>query len=505
MSHTADQTAAGHGPSGATAPDLTTAGTTTTTDPTGSVAPGRQPHAGLVLLLLCLAEFMIALDFSITNVALPVIQSELEFSATGLQWIISAYAITFGGFLMLGGRVSDLYGRRRLFIAGLAAFAVVSLVAGFAQDDVQLVLLRAAQGLAAAVVAPAALSLLTTSFAEGPERNRALGVYGAVLSFGFASGVILGGVLTDLLNWRWVFFVNVPIGLGAALLAPKLIKESRGEATSRKLDVPGAVTITGSVVSMVYALSTITHGGVGWLVALVLSIVLFVAFLVVEQRTEHPLVPLKAIAQRVLLTANLINVLIIGSFVGIAYVLTLYLQGIEGFTPLQTGLTFAVLGATAVVAGMVTAKLSARIGMTATLVGGLLLQALGTALVAVLPATGAIWLIIAGTAIIGFGHVAAVVVISISATAGVPDHQQGLAGGLLNTSQQLGAALGAAAFAAIAAGVTGGLLGEGVALEDADPASLVSGFRYALVVATIVAVVGGAVGLSLSRRRAAAG
>lgn len=500
MSHTADQTAAGP-PTGTAASDAATTTGTSTAEATGA---GRRPNAGLVLLLLCLAEFMIALDFSITNVALPVIQAELGFTTSGLQWVISAYAITFGGFLMLGGRISDLYGRRRLFIIGLVAFALVSLVAGIAQDDVQLVLLRGAQGLAAAVVAPAALSLLTTSFPEGPERNRALGVYGAVLSFGFVSGVVLGGILTDVLNWRWVFFVNVPIGLGAALLAPKLIRESRGLESNRKLDVPGAVTITGSVISMVYALSTITQGGLGWLVSLVVSIVLFAAFLVIEQRSPHPLIPLKVVAQRVLLTANLINVLLIGSFVGIAYILTLYLQGIEGFTPLQTGLTFAVLGATAVVAGMSAGKVSGKLGSTATLVGGLLMQAVGTVALAILPATGAIWWILVGMAIIGFGHVSAVVIVSISATSGVPDHQQGLAGGLLNTSQQLGAALGAAAFAAIAVGVTGGLLTEGTPLEQADPASLVAGFRYALIVAVVVSVVASVIGVTLTRKRAAA-
>jgi EmrB/QacA subfamily drug resistance transporter len=464
----------------------------------------RRRSSNLVLLLLCIAEFMIVLDFSIVNVALPSIQTDLGFTATDLQWVISAYAVAFGGFLLLGGRVADYFGRRRLFIVGLLVFSAASLVAGFAQDAVMLVILRGLQGLAAAVVAPAALSLLTTSFAEGPARNRALGVYGAVLSFGFVSGVIAGGVLTDLLDWRWVFFVNVPIGIAAAAAAPGLLRESHSAEESGQLDLPGAVTITGSAVSLVYALSAANSAGwasAATLGTLALSIVLLVAFILIEQRTEHPLVPLEIFRLRALVGANLANVLLIGAFVGVTYVVTLFLQRIEGYSPLETGLSFAVLGVAAIIAGMTAAKISARIGIPASLTIGMLLQGIGTLGVAVLPERGMLAYVLAGTALVGFGNVFAVVMISISATAGVPDHQQGLAGGLLGTSQQLGAALGVAAFAAIAAARTSALLPAGVAVDAAGPAELVSGFRLALLLAAAATVLAVFVGVPMLRGR----
>ena len=467
-------------------------------------APAERRHSNLVLLLLCLAEFMIVLDFSIVNVALPSIQTDLGFSTADLQWVISAYAVAFGGFLLLGGRIADYYGRRRLFVVGLVVFALASLVAGFAQDAVTLVALRGVQGLAAAVVAPAALSLLTTSFAEGPERNRALGVYGAVLSFGFVSGVIAGGVLTELLDWRWVFFVNVPIGLVAALLSPGLLSESHGGRESGQLDIPGAVTITAAAVGLVFALSAANTQG--WTSAATLgtlagSAVLLVAFVLIEQRTKDPLIPLSIFKLRALVGANLANVMLIGSFVGVTYVLTLFLQRVEGYSPLETGLSFAVLGVTAIVAGMTAAKISAKIGIPLSLTIGMLAQGLGTAAIAVLPEGGALPWVLVGTALVGFGNVFAVVMISISATAGVPDHQQGLAGGLLGAAQQLGAALGVAIFAAIAAARTSALLPAGVAVEAAGPAELVGGFRLALLVAAAVAVLAVAVGVPMLRSR----
>lgn len=458
----------------------------------------------LVLLLLCMAEFMIVLDFSIVNVALPSIQNDLGFTAGDLQWVISAYAVAFGGFLMLGGRVADYYGRRRLFVVGLVVFSAASLVAGFAQDAPTLIALRGLQGLAAAVVAPAALSLLTTSFAEGPARNRALGVYGAVLSFGFVSGVIAGGVLTDLLDWRWVFFVNVPIGLAAAAAAPGLLRESRGAVVGGQLDIPGAVTITGSAVSLVYALSAASSKGwtsAATLGTLLLSAVLLGAFVLIEQRTAHPLIPLGIFRLRALVGANLANVLLIGSFVGVTYVVTLFLQRVQGYSPLETGLSFAVLGVAAIAAGMTAAKISGRIGIPASLTIGMLLQGAGTLAVAVLPDTGTLAWLLVGTALVGFGNVFAVVMISISATAGVPDDQQGFAGGLLGTSQQLGAALGVAIFAAIATARTSSLLPAGIAVEAAGPAELTSGFRLALVVAAAATVLAVAVGVPMLRSR----
>ncbi|MBM7081335.1 MFS transporter [Micromonospora sp. WMMD734] len=463
-------------------------------------------RANLLLLLLCMAEFMIVLDFSITNVALPTIQRELSFSDGSLQWVVSAYALGFGGFLLLGGRISDLFGRRRLFIIGLVAFSLVSLLAGFAQDATQLIILRGLQGLAASLVAPAALSLLTTSFPEGKERNRALGAYGAVLSFGFVAGVILGGVLTDGLSWEWVFFVNVPIGLATAVFAPVLVPRPAAAAGPRpRLDVPGAITITGAAVSIVYGFSIANTEGwlsVSTLGSFALGLVLLALFVLAERRSAEPLVPLEIFKVRSIVGANVVNVLLIGAFVGITYVLTLYLQRIKDYSPLETGLSFAVLGLTAMVAGFSGAKLAGKLGLTRAMLLGVLLQAVGAFVVATLPAENSLAYILVGTALVGFGNVAAVVMISITATAGVADHQQGLAGGLLNTSQQLGAAIGAAAFAAIAASRTASLLPEGTTGSVSDPVALLSGFRYSLVCTAIAAVIAAVIGAVMLRTRA---
>ncbi|MFD0570573.1 MFS transporter [Kitasatospora gansuensis] len=468
-----------------------------------ATGPGTElKRPGLVLLLLCVAEFMIVLDFSITNVALPDIQSSLGFSSSALQWVVSSYALAFGGFLMLGGRLGDLFGRRKLFIAGLIGFAVVSLVAGLAQNAEQLIALRAAQGLGAALVAPAALSLLTTSFAEGAARNKALGVYGAVLSFGFVAGVIAGGVLTDVLSWRWVFFVNVPIGLVAGLIAPAVLTESRGGSEHRKLDSLGAFTITGSVLALVYAVSR--GETAGWASGEVLGAfgafaVLLIAFLIVESNVRHPLIPLSIFRRRTLVAANIVYLLMVGSFVAVTYVLTLYLQYVKGYSPLATGLTFSVLGFAAVAAGMLAARLAYRFGLGVTAFSGLLLQAIGMLICSFLPATGDLALILIGTALVGFGNVTGVVMVTISGTAGVPDHEQGLASALLSTAQQIGAAIGVAAFAAIASARTSSLLADGVALEAAGAPALVSGFRLALAVSFGVGVIGSLVGLAALR------
>jgi EmrB/QacA subfamily drug resistance transporter len=454
---------------------------------------------GLVLLLLCVAEFMIVLDFSITNVALPEIQASLGFSTGALQWVVSAYALAFGGFLMLGGRIGDLYGRRKLFIAGLVGFALISFAAGLAQNAEQLIALRAAQGLGAAIVAPAALSLLTTTFAEGEARNKALGVYGAVLSFGFVAGVIAGGVLTDLISWRWVFFVNVPIGLAAGLIAPRLLTESRG-VTERSggLDSLGAFTITGSVLSLVYAVSR--GQAAGWTSAEVLGtfagfVVLLLAFVGVESKVSNPLIPLSIFRMRSLVAANVVYLLMIGSFVAVTYVLTLYLQLVKGYSPLATGMTFSVLGFAAVGAGMLAAKMAGAFGLGKTAFSGLALQSIGMLVCAFLPHSGDLALILIGTALVGFGNVTGVVMVTISGTGGVPDSEQGLASALLSTAQQLGAAIGVAAFAAIASARTSSLLPDGVALEHAGDSALVSGYRLALVVSFALGVIGSFVGL----------
>ncbi|WP_367130187.1 MFS transporter [Saccharothrix sp. HUAS TT1] len=467
------------------------------------VAGGAR--SGLVLLLLCAAQFMIVLDFSITNVALPTIQTDLGFSVNDLQWVVSAYALTFGGCLLLGGRVADLHGQRRLFITGLLVFGIASLFAGFAQDAVQLVVLRGVQGLAAAFVAPAALALLTTSFPEGPARNRALGVWGAVLSLGFVCGVIAGGVLTDLLNWRWVFFINVPIGVLTGVAAVLFIAETPKPANRTKLDMPGAVTVTVALISLVYGLSVAhTHGWLGatTLTAFALTAVLLVAFVLIENRAPHPLVPMSIFRLRALVVANVTNLALIGAFVGSTYIVTLYLQVIERYTPLRTGLTFSVLGLTAMLAGVTAGRISAKLGSKATMVLGVAAQAVGSLVMAALPSGAAgLTAVLVGTALVGFGNITAVVMIIISATAGVPDDRQGLAGGLFNTSQQLGSALGVALFAALAVGRTAGELPAGASVAEAPAAALLSGYRFSLLLCGLLAVAAGIFAALADRRR----
>jgi EmrB/QacA subfamily drug resistance transporter len=456
----------------------------------GHIAPTAPRSNGLlVLVLLCVAEFMIAVDFSIVNVALPSIRSALGFGQDGLQWVISAYALTFGGFLLLGGQASDLYGRRRLLVAGLSAFAAFSLMAGLAGSSVVLVLMRGAQGLAAAVIAPTALSLLTTNFAEGSERERALGAWGAVLGAGFVTGVVAGGLLTQLLSWRWVFFVNVPVALATAALVPVVVSEPRDARHPARLDLRGAILVTAAIVALVYALSRANV--VGWgsaetLGLIAASIALGGAFVFSQARSRAPLIPLGIFRLPGVSISNLANVAIIGTFVGYVFVTTLFLQGTVGYSALQTGLVFVPAGIAGFTAGLVAPRIASRTGARITLVGAVLLQAAGIAALITLPRHGTAPVIIAGALAINFADVVAIVMINVGATAGLPDSQQGLAGGILNTSQQLGAALGVAVFAAIATARTHTLTAAG---EHPTANALVSGYRYSLATAVLLCLV----------------
>ncbi|BAZ11812.1 hypothetical protein NIES4071_36380 [Calothrix sp. NIES-4071] len=293
--------------------------------------------------LLCAAQFMVVLDFSIVNVALPAMQRELGFSQQNLQWIVSAYALTFGGFLLLGGRAADLLGRRRVFIAGLGLFALASLVGGLAQFQWVLITARAFQGLGGAIVSPAALSILTTTFREGSERNRALGIWGAVAAGGFAAGVLLGGILTDGLSWRWVMFVNVPIGIATAALSPMFLSESREQVVNRKIDFAGAVTVTVGLVLLVYALVQAPEAGwvaTSTILSFVAAIALLCLFVLIESRSSSPLVPLGIFRHRTLTAANLVGALLSAAVASMVFILTLYMQQVLSYSALQTGLAF---------------------------------------------------------------------------------------------------------------------------------------------------------------------
>jgi EmrB/QacA subfamily drug resistance transporter len=446
---------------------------------------------------------MIALDFSIVTVALPSMRNDLGFTQDTLQWVISAYALTFGGFLIFGGRLADLYGRRALLVGGLLLLVVSSLIAGLSSTAAMLVILRGVQGLAAAAIAPAALSLLTTTFPDGPARQRALAAWGSVLGAGFVSGVLLGGVLTEFAGWRWVLLGNVPVAAAAAILAPMVLPSIRAKVAGRdRLDVPGAVLITGGVIAIVYALSE--GNVVGWVTVRTLgvlagAVVLIALFLLVEARAQQPLVPLGVFRLRPVSVANATNVLVIGAFVGVMYILTLFLQGVHGFTPLETGLCLALAGVAGFAGGVVAGKLPGRIGVREALVLGALAQAAATMLLFMLPANNTVVLVAFGTIVLNFADVIAIVMINIGAVTGVPADSQGAAGGLLNASQQVGSGLGLAVISSIVAAV---IAGRTPGNAQPSVSSVIYGYRWGLVIAAVFAILGAAIaGFGLRQQR----
>jgi len=446
----------------------------------------EHTRRNIILVLLCVSQFMVVLDFAIVNVALPSIQRDLGFSQEGLQWVLTACILPFGGFLLLGGRAADLYGRKKVLVVGLVLFAAASLVAGLAISPAMLLVARAAQGVASAMVAPAALSLLTTIFREGPERDRALGVYGAVLSFGFVAGVILGGLLTAV-DWRLTMFINVPVGVAAAVLILPLVAESRDPEEERKLDAPGAVLGTGAVFALIYGISEAE--GAGWLSpttigSLVVAVALGTAFLAAERHSSAPLAPPEILGKKTVWGANLPGLVTFGAATGVTFILTLYMQQALGYGPLETGLAFALFGATAVLAGAIGPRVISRLGATATLVVGLLVQAASTLLLVLISPTEGLAIVLIGTGLIGVGHVTAVVAYMGIATSGLPDERQGLAGSLANVAQQVGSALGVAILAAVSAARAGALRATDTPFQDA----LVSGSRHALAVGAALLV-----------------
>jgi EmrB/QacA subfamily drug resistance transporter len=455
---------------------------TPTTDPPKTTDERRW----FALALLCAAQFMVVLDFSIVNVALPSMQQDLNFSQQNLQWIVSAYALTFGGFLLLGGRAADLLGRRRVFMAGLGLFAFASLVGGLAQLQWVLIAARAFQGLGGAIVSPAALSILTTTFKEGSERNRALGIWGAVAGGGFAAGVLLGGILTSALSWRWVMFVNVPIGIVAIAFSPKLLRESREQTATTKVDLAGAVTVTLGLVLVVYAL--VQAPEVGWLapdtlLLFVGGIALLALFVFIESRSPAPLVPLVIFRQRTLTAANLVGALLSAAVGSMVFILTLYMQQVLSYSAIQTGLAFLPHAIAAMIAAPVASQLVNRFGIKSTLVSGLVLSMVGLLFLTHIPVQGNfVRDLLPGTVIVGFGIVTSLVTVTIAATGGVGDSEQGLASGLLNTSQQIGAAVGLAILVAIATARTSAIAAS-TGNSSITATATIGGFQAALAVA----------------------
>jgi EmrB/QacA subfamily drug resistance transporter len=454
----------------------------------------------LALALLCTVQFMVVLDVAIVNVALPSIQTDLGFSQDDLQWVISAYALLFGGFLLLGGRVADLLGRRRVFLAGLVVFSVASLLSGLAWSDGALIGSRALQGLGSAMITPAALSILTTMFAEGGERNKALGAWGAVGAFGAVAGVLLGGILTDLLSWEWIFFVNVPVGLGALAIAPALLSESR-DATAKSFDFPGAALVTTGLVVLVYALTQANDYGWGSAETIgffAVSAALLAAFVAWEGRTSDPLMPFSIFRLRTLVGANVAG-LILGTIVfSMFLMLTLYMQQVLDYSPLRAGLAYLAVAGTAIVWSAAAAGLVTRVGVKPVLVAGMVFLTLGN-LYFTQVSVGGSYLgdLLPGFLLIAIGLGFSFVPISIAALAGVAPSEAGLASGLINTSQQIGGALGIAALSAVATSTTDGALADGTAL----PIALTDGFEAAFFGAAGVALAGVLVALVIVRRR----
>ncbi|WP_442818164.1 MFS transporter [Streptomyces sp. NBC_01727] len=444
---------------------------------------GRQK---LVLALLLGAQFMIAVDFSILNVALPAVGEGLGFALTNLQWIATAFALAAAGFTLLFGRVADIVGRKRLFLGGMAVLGAASLLGGLATSPEVLLSARVLQGLATAAVTPAGLALLTTAFKEGPLRERALGLNGALMSAGFTTGAILGGLLTDLLSWRWAFFINAPVAFLVLVLAPSVITDSRPTGQP-KLDIPGAVTVTGGLLALVFGLTQ--AGETGWttpttLGALLAGVALLVAFRSVEKRAATPLVPVRILKRRSVIWGNTAGLIAFVTETSLVFLLTLYLQEVLGYTPLSTGLAFGVLGIGTVIGGALGGRAVGRYGNRTTIVTGGAVQAAATLALAALGTSGAwIWLLLAATFVGGIGNMLMIVGFMVTATSGLPDAEQGLATGLATMTQQVGITMGIPVMSAIAAA-------RMTALGDTGSHGVLSGVTVAILVNSALVLAG---------------
>jgi EmrB/QacA subfamily drug resistance transporter len=453
------------------------------------------------LALLCVTQFVVVLDIAIVNVALPSIQVDLGFSQENLQWVISAYALVFGGFLLLGGRLADILGRRGIFMAGLVIFSVGSLLCGLAWSDESLIGARALQGLGAATITPSALSILTTTFTEGRERNIALGAWGAVGGFGAAAGVLMGGILTDLLSWEWIFFVNVPVGVVALALAPVLLRESR-DAHGQSHDVPGAVLVTSGLVLLVLG---ITQGQQWeWASAATIGVfaasaALLAAFVVWESRQSEPLVPFSIFKLQTLTAANVAGFIMGTALFSMFLMLTLYMQQVLEFSALKTGIGYLAVAGTAVIWANVAAAAVTRIGVKPALIFGMSLLTVGLLYFTQVSVDGTYWGdLFPGFLILGVAIPFAFVPITIAALAGTKPQEAGLASGLINTSQQIGGAVGIAILSTIAVSTTGE---DALASGTASANALTDGFVNAFWAGAAIAFVGVLVSVFMVRGR----
>jgi EmrB/QacA subfamily drug resistance transporter len=459
-----------------------------------------DPKRWKALAVLGIAYLMVVLDVSIVNVALPSIQTDLNFSPENLQWVISGYALTFGGLLLLGGRIGDLLGRRKLFMIGLGLFAVTSLVAALSVSSGMLIAARLLQGAAGAILSPSVFSIVSVTFEEGAERNKALGILGGIAGSGAAIGVLAGGVLTEYAGWEWIFLVNVPIGIATLFFVPRYVRESRATNLTRHFDAAGATTVTAGLMFLVYGLTQSTNNG--WtsgrtIGALSAAAVLIATFVFIEARSRSPLVPLSFFRKRTPTGANIIGFGLGTMIFGVFFMLSLYMQQVLGYSAMQTGVGYLAVALTAVVAAGASQALVTRLGVKPVLISGMVLLGLGLAFFSQVSVGGSyVGDLLPGFLLIGVGMGFSFVPISIAALAGITSTEAGLASGLINTSQQIGGALGIAILATVSTTRTDDLLAKGT--ERA--AALTGGFSIAFWVAAAFAVVSLVATIALLRR-----
>jgi EmrB/QacA subfamily drug resistance transporter len=461
----------------------------------------------LVLVLVCLAQFMVVLDATIVNVALPSIQADLNMSESGLQWVVNAYALLFGGFLLLGGRAGDLIGRKRIFLAGLVLFTAASLLCALATGETWLILSRGLQGLGAALVSPAALSIVTTTFREGAERTKALGVWAAIAVGGGAVGLVLGGLLVETLSWPWIFFVNVPVGIAAFVVSLRYVPESKDEHVHKSFDLAGAVSVTGGLIALVYGIVRSAESGWGSgevLGFLALAAVLLVAFVLIERRSAEPLVRLSIFSVRTVRGANAAMFVVAAGLFAMFFFNTLYVQRVLGFSPLEAGFAFVPFTAGVIIGAGLSQKLVPALGAREVPLIGAALGALGLLLfLRLTPDSSYVADLLPGIMLISIGMGLVFVPITLIATSGVPVDDAGLASGLFNTAQQIGGALGLALLTTLATNRTQDELASyGPQPSGAERAeALVSGFHVTWLASAILLAAGGLLLMLLVRRR----
>jgi EmrB/QacA subfamily drug resistance transporter len=468
---------------------------------------GHAVNPWLVLVLVCMAQFMVILDATIVNVALPSIQADLDMSEADLQWIVNAYTLVFGGFLLLGGRAGDLVGRKRVFLIGVVVFSVASLLNGLAPNSELLIVFRGLQGLGAALIAPAALSIITTTFAEGAERAKAMSVWAAIAVGGGAVGLVLGGILVDAFSWPWIFFVNVPVGIAVFVAALRNVPESKDESAHKSFDLAGAVTVTAGLLVLVYAIVKAQEKGWGSLHTLGIggiALALLVAFVVIEQRSVEPLVRLSIFRVRTVRAANVAMLFVAAGLFAMFFFNTLYLQRVLGYSPLEAGLAFLPFTAGIIVGAGLSQAYVARVGARELSLIGMALAIVGMLLfVRLQPGGDYLTDFLPGVILASIGMGLVFVPVTLIATSGIPGADAGLASGLYNTSQQIGGALGLAILSTLAVGATDDALADsgGQPTPDQQAQALVDGFHVAYIGSAVLIAVAAVLLFLLLRRQ----